>query len=86
MTHVNDMKKFRWEGIQLCVIFVGKNVLIWESESFNGGWVVYHEEGRMSWCLDTSIHDTVDPCCYEFIVLSPRRHGAMMITRLCPVP
>ena len=65
------MKKFRWEGIQLCAISGGKVFFGWESGSFKGGWVVYSGEGRTSWCLDTSINDTVELCFYGFLSLAP---------------
>ena len=39
-----------------------RNLFCWESGSFMGGWVVYHEGRRMSWCLDSFIPDRVDLC------------------------
>ena len=58
--HSNMMKKFQWEVIQVCTIFVG--IFYWASGSFKGGWVVLREEGMMSWCLYPFIIYTADPC------------------------
>ena len=49
------MKKFQWEGIQLCAIFVG--FLSWSSGSFKCGWVVQREEGRTSWCIEAYLQE-----------------------------
>ena len=43
--------------------------------------VVKREEGRMSWCVDPSIHNTEDPCYYVFLSLYPCGNGAVMIMR-----
>ena len=42
--------------------------------------MVYREEGRKSWCMVHFIPDVVDPCYYGFIILTPRGHGAVIIT------
>ena len=47
------------------------NFFIWASGSFKGWWAVHSKEDRMSWCLDPSITDTVEPCFYEFLCLDP---------------
>ena len=77
MPHSNVMKKSQLEGIKLYGSFGGTRLLSWASESFKGGWLVKREEGRTSWGLDHFIPYTVDPCCYGFLRLSPRGHGAV---------
>ena len=49
--------------------FCRNHYFSWESGSFKGGWVVYHEYGRTSWCLDPWSPDTVETCFYGFLVL-----------------
>ena len=42
MSNENVMKKVRWNGIQLCAIFVGTGLFSWLSGNFKGGWEVHH--------------------------------------------
>ena len=79
MPHTNFMKKVLWEGIQLCENVGGSRVCGRKSGNFNYGWVVYHEEGGASWELDPFSPGLVNPCCYIFLRLTPRGHGAVKI-------
>ena len=46
------------------------------------GWVGGVARGRKDTMVPESfITDMVDPCCYVFIRLAPRGHGAVVITR-----
>ena len=81
MPHANVMKKVQWEAIELCAIFGGTRLFIRASGRFKGGQVVYREEGRASWCLDTFSPDAVDPCRYGFLRLDPHGNDEMNIMR-----
>ena len=74
ITHVNIMKKVRWEGIEMCDIFGGTRIFSQASRSFKGGRVMYPDEERTYRGLDNFIPDEVDPCRYGFLILVPRGH------------
>ena len=65
-----------------CVqFFWGTGLFSCSSGRFKGRRVVYCEEGRTSWCLDTLSPDVVDPCSYICISVASCEHGVMKITR-----
>ena len=65
MSHANVKKKFLWEGIQLCAIFVGTIFFVGGVEaSWVGGWCSMRERGRPGSWIPLSpiwwIHDSTD--------------------------
>ena len=66
MPHINVVKKFRLDVIQLCEHFIGTMFFSWESGIFKSVWVVYREEGGGpgAWIL------RLDPCGNGAVILS----------------
>ena len=54
MPHINIMKKFQWEEMQLCEIFLG-TFCCWEIGSFQGGWVGWWYSMRTGGCPGSCI-------------------------------